>query len=180
MNQLLTALSVFCVAIKTGRYSYQKRAQNIMEVKGLTTLETQTRSHIRKDDSSKGKTKLPKILPKDVNVEINLKDAEMNVKDVEIQAAKSAAVSSPDSSQQPLTVPSSEKDLEDIIKRITDVHLKNTAFTPEFAVQKLENERRYLVCVFMFLQYSSLVQVFRHWGFQIDREMLFLSCVSKF
>lgn len=119
---------IYCyyLAIKTGRYSYQKRAQNIMEVKGLTTFEAPPQPKIRRDNCSEVNSK---VLPRNVE-----------------ETTPEYVVGSPDSSRHQATASSDINELEDIISTITSVHLKNTVFTAEFKKMKSENERKYLVC----------------------------------
>ena len=112
-------------AIKTGRYTHEKKTKDIEEVK---RLQVQLRLKANKSEP-------------------------MSISGEESQSLGSSPTSlSSRSSASPMSLaspgsPASEEELEQIIQHITSIHQQQTPHTPEFFAKLPEKEKEFLVSV---------------------------------
>ena len=115
------------IAIKTGRYTHTKKAQDIMEVKGLSgplSTSSQSSFSVQSPHTSANNDRFSEV--------------------------------SPDLTRRPISPPVDTEEIEKIIHVIASTQMKQTKYTPEFVAMQRKNEKIYLVTVSSHMFFNDL------------------------
>ena len=163
-------LEVCCTAIKTGRYTHAKKAQDITEVKmlaekhhhhqqqlvtssGCVDQHSSSSSRTSPEDSSDAAAVSSSAAVKSTGVYSQLMMVTEALSAAGDNSAQSSPLSDDDLPRATAEPQTTSTDLEQIIQHITNVHLSQTPLTADFIAALPEREKQYFVR--MMITYST-------------------------